>query len=78
VEKCLTLGEQQYFCLGRRYSKHKTPTYPKNLGGAHKPQESCLGATIKTFTGNRVLLVMRNSCCACATHTTTLCVDLHC
>jgi len=30
--KCLTLGEQQYFCLGRRFSKHEMTKYAKNLG----------------------------------------------
>jgi len=35
--KCLTLGEQQYFCLGRRSSKHKmTLDIPKIFGG-HGP-----------------------------------------
>ena len=29
--KCLTLGEQQYFCLGRRFSKRKMTRYAKNL-----------------------------------------------
>ena len=31
--KCLTLDEQQYFCLGRHFSKHKMTRYAKNLGG---------------------------------------------
>jgi len=31
--KCLTLGEQQYFCLERRFSKHKMARYAKNFGG---------------------------------------------
>jgi len=30
-EKYLTLGEQQYFCFGRRFSKHKMARYAKNL-----------------------------------------------
>jgi len=30
--KCLTLGEQQYFCLGRCFSKHKITRYAKYLG----------------------------------------------
>jgi len=30
--KCLILGEQQYFCLGRRFSKHKISRYAKNFG----------------------------------------------
>jgi len=30
--KCLTLGEPQYFCFGRRFSKHKMTIYAKNLG----------------------------------------------
>jgi len=34
--KCLILGEQQYFCLGRRFSKHKMIRYAKNLG-CHGP-----------------------------------------
>ena len=29
--KYLTLGEQQYFCFGRRFSKHKMARYAKNL-----------------------------------------------
>jgi len=31
--KCLTLGEQQCFCLGRRFSKNKMTTHAKNFGG---------------------------------------------
>jgi len=31
-EKCLTLSEQQHFCLGRRFSKHKMTKYVKNWG----------------------------------------------
>ena len=31
--KCLTLDEQQYFCLGRHFSNHKMTRYAKNLGG---------------------------------------------
>ena len=34
--ECLTLGEQQYFCLGRRFSKHKMTKCAKNFGG-HGP-----------------------------------------
>jgi len=34
--KCLTLGEQQYFCLGRRFLKHKMTRYAKKLG-RHDP-----------------------------------------
>jgi len=30
--QCLTSGEQQYFCLGRRFSKHKMTRYAKYLG----------------------------------------------
>ena len=30
--ECLTLGELQYFCLGRRFSKHKMARYAKNVG----------------------------------------------
>jgi len=30
--KFLTLGEQQYFCLGTCFTKHKMTIYPKNLG----------------------------------------------
>jgi len=30
--KCLTLGEQQYFCLGRHFTKHKMTRYVKNFG----------------------------------------------
>jgi len=30
----LTLGEQQHFCLGRRFSKHKMTRYAKSLRGA--------------------------------------------
>jgi len=33
VPKCLTLGEQQYFGLGRRFLKHKVIRYAKNFGG---------------------------------------------
>jgi len=29
--KCLTTGEQQYLCLGHRFSKHKMTGYAKNL-----------------------------------------------
>ena len=29
--KCLTLGKQQHFCLGRRFSKHKMTRYAKIL-----------------------------------------------
>jgi len=29
--KFLILGKQQYFCLGRRFSKHKMTRYAKNL-----------------------------------------------
>jgi len=29
----LTLGEQQYFCVGRRFSRHKMIRYAKYLGG---------------------------------------------
>ena len=28
--KCLLLGEQQYFCLGRHFSKHNMTTFAKN------------------------------------------------
>jgi len=31
VPKRLILGEQQCFCLGRRFSKHKMTRYAKNL-----------------------------------------------
>jgi len=31
--KSLTLREQRYNCLGRRFSKHKMTRYAKNLGG---------------------------------------------
>jgi len=31
--ECLTSGEQQQFCLGRRFSKHKMARYAKNSGG---------------------------------------------
>jgi len=31
--KCLTSGEQQYFCVGLRFSKHKMTRYVKNSGG---------------------------------------------
>ena len=34
--QCLTLGEQDYFCLGRLFSKHKIITCAKNLRG-HGP-----------------------------------------
>jgi len=30
--KCLTLGEKQYFCLGRRVSKHKMSRHAKIWG----------------------------------------------
>jgi len=36
--KCFTLGEQQYFCLGRRFSKRKMIRYAKNCGEAVHPQ----------------------------------------
>ena len=29
--KCLTLGEQQYFCLGRHFLKHKMTRYATNF-----------------------------------------------
>jgi len=29
----LTLGEPQYFCLERRFSKHKMTRYAKNFAG---------------------------------------------
>ena len=35
--KSLTLREQRYNCLGRRFSKHKMTRYAKNLGGAWPP-----------------------------------------
>jgi len=31
-EQCLTLGEQQYFCVGRCFSKHKMTRYSRNWG----------------------------------------------
>jgi len=31
--KCLTLGEQQYFCLGHHFSEHKMLDMLKNSGG---------------------------------------------
>jgi len=34
---CLILGEQQYFCLGRRFSKCKLTRYAKNCVGDHGP-----------------------------------------
>ena len=34
---CLTLGEQQYFRLGRRFSKHKMTRYAKNFLGGMAP-----------------------------------------
>jgi len=34
----LTLDEQQYVCLGRRFSKHKITRYAKNLGGPWPPK----------------------------------------
>jgi len=34
--KCLTLSEQQYFCLGCLFSKHKMTRYAKNFTG-HGP-----------------------------------------
>jgi len=33
----LVLGEEQYLCLGRRFSKHKMARYAKNLGEAMPP-----------------------------------------
>jgi len=36
--KCLTLCEQQYFCLVRRFSKHKITRYAKIMG--HRPLNS--------------------------------------
>jgi len=35
--KCLTLGEQQYFCLGRRFSKYRMTGYGKNFEGTWPP-----------------------------------------
>ena len=32
-QNVLTFGEQQYFCLGRRFAKHKLARFAKNLGG---------------------------------------------
>jgi len=34
--KCLNLGEQHNFCLGRRFSKHNMTRYANNCGG-HSP-----------------------------------------
>jgi len=42
--KCLTLGEQQYYWLGCRFSKHKMTRYVKNVLGAWPPGPS-LGYT---------------------------------
>ena len=36
VPECLNLGEQQYFCLGRHFSKHKMNRYAKTFAG-HDP-----------------------------------------
>jgi len=35
--KRLTLGEQQYFCLGRRFSKHKMTRFPPGYAYAPLP-----------------------------------------
>jgi len=41
----LTLGEQQYFCLGRRFSKHQMTRYAKNFGG-HGPLAMLMFRTV--------------------------------
>jgi len=39
-QKCLTLGEQQYFYLGRHFSKHKMARYAKNSGWPFPPGDA--------------------------------------
>jgi len=45
-EKCLILGEKQFFCLGRCLSRHKMTRYAKNLGGT---TPGSLTATYRTL-----------------------------
>jgi len=52
--KCLTLGEQQYFCLGGRFSKHKMTRYAKNFG-RHGPLATPMVVVSSLTIGNSCL-----------------------
>jgi len=52
--KCLILGEQQYFCLGRRFSKHKMTRYAKNFGGEWPPGYDYI-LNLQTYFKSRLL-----------------------
>jgi len=58
-DKNLTLGEQQYFCLERPFSKHKMTRYAKSLGCmppyAHPQLRLCCEHSVDTtFTASHV------------------------
>jgi len=44
--KHLTLGEQQYFCFGRCFSKRKMTRYAKNLESEGPPGFACVNYQI--------------------------------
>jgi len=48
--KCLILGEQQYFCLERRFSKRKITRYAKNFGGMSRPATLMMHSVRKIST----------------------------
>jgi len=58
----LILGEKQYFCLGRRLSKHKVTSFAKNLGvrGPLGPVGYAYGCKENTFAINSTYSLIKN------------------